>query len=51
MYLAAKRAESEGVEEAPLTNFTSVGDTFARPRLGPLIQEHNFGAVDNVGLN
>jgi len=51
MYLTTKRAEAEGIKETPFTNFTSVGDTFTRPRLRPLIQEHNPSTVDYVGLN
>lgn len=50
-YLATKRAESEGIKEAALTDFTGVGDSFARPRLRPLIQENNSSTVDNVGLD
>ena len=49
--LATKRAESEGIKKTPFTDFTGIGDTFARPRLWSLIQENNFCTVDNVGLN
>lgn len=51
MYLASKGAESEGVEEAPFTDFTSIGDSFTRPWLWPFIQKDNLSTVDNVGLN
>lgn len=51
IYLATKGAKSEGVKEAALTNLASVGDSFSRPGLRPLIQEHNSGTVDNVGLD
>lgn len=51
VYLATKRAESEGIKKAPFTNFTGISDTFAWPRLWSLIQENNFCTVDNVGLN
>lgn len=50
-YLAAKRAESEGVKEAPFTDLTGVGDTLPRPGLRPLVDEDNSGTVDNVGLH
>lgn len=49
--LATEGAEFEGVEEASLADFTGIGDTFARPRLRPLVQEDHSGAVDNVGLD
>jgi hypothetical protein len=49
--LATQRAETEGIKQATLTNFAGVGDTFAGPRLGPFIQEHDLCTVDNVGLN
>lgn len=50
-YLATKGAESEGVEETTLADFTGVGDAFTRPRLRPFVQEDDSGTVDNVGLN
>jgi hypothetical protein len=50
-YLASKRAEAERIKEAALTDMASVGNTFTRPRLRPLIQEHNFCTVDDVGLD
>lgn len=51
IYLATKRAESEGIKETTLTNFASISDPFTGPWLRPLIQEHNLCTVDNVGLN
>ena len=50
-YLATKRTEAEGIKEATLADLAGIGDTFARPRLWPLVQENNPGTVDNVGLN
>lgn len=50
-YLAAKRAESERIEEAAFADFTGVGDAFAGPRLRAFIQEYDSGAVNNVGLD
>lgn len=50
-YLAAERAEAEGIEEAALADFAGVGDAFAGPRLRPFVQEDDSSAVDNVGLN
>lgn len=50
-YLAAKRAEFEGVEEAAVADVAGVGDAFSRPRLWPLVQENNLGAVDYVCLH
>ncbi|MCI49212.1 hypothetical protein A2U01_0070455, partial [Trifolium medium] len=47
-YLATKRTESKGVKKAALADFTSVGDTFPRPRLRPLIQENNSCTVDDI---
>lgn len=51
--LAANGAESEGVEEAPVADPAGIGGAFARARLraAALVQEHDFGAVDNVGLD
>lgn len=49
--LAAKRAEFEGVEEAPVADVAGVGDAFSRPRLRPLVQENHLGAVDYVRLH
>lgn len=49
--LAAERAEAEGVKEAALAYFAGVGDAFSGPRLRTFVQEHNSGAVDNVGLD
>lgn len=48
--LATKRTESEGIKEASTTNLTSVGDPLSRPWLGPLVEEDNLGAIDDVGL-
>jgi len=50
-YLAAKRAESERIEEAAFADFTGVGDAFAGPRLRAFVQEYDSGAVNNVGLD
>lgn len=50
-YLAAERAEFEGIEEAAVTDVAGVGDAFPRPRLRPLVQEHHLGAVDYVRLH
>jgi hypothetical protein len=50
-YLATKRTESKGIKKAALADFTSVGDTFTRPWLRPLIQEHNSCTVDDISLN
>lgn len=50
-HLATKRAKTEGIQEATLTDMASVGNTFTRPRLRPLIQEHNSSTVDNVCLD
>lgn len=50
-YLATERAEAEGVKEAALADFAGVGDTFARPRLWPFVEEHHLCTVDNIGLN
>lgn len=50
-YLAAKRAETEGVEEAPLTNLAGVCDALSWPWLWALVEEDDAGAVDDVGLN
>lgn len=49
--LATEGAESEGIKEAALADFTGVGDTFAGPWLWPFVKEHDLRAVDNVGLN
>lgn len=51
--LAADGAESEGVEEAPVADVAGVGGAFpgARLRAAALVEEHDFGAVDNVGLD
>lgn len=51
--LAANGAECEGVEEAAIADAAGIGGSFSRARLraAALIQEYNFGAVDNVGLN
>lgn len=50
-YLATKRTEAEGIKEAALADLAGIGDTFARPRLRPFIQEHNPRTVYNVCLN
>lgn len=49
--LATKRAKSEGIEETAFTNFTSIGNAFAGPRLRSFVQEHDSSAVDNVSLD
>lgn len=51
MYLAAKGAEGEGIEEGSMTDKAGIGDSFAGPGLGPLVEEHYLGAVYNVCLN
>lgn len=51
VYLATKRAESEGIKQTPFTYFTSICDPFSWPRLWPFIQENNLSTVDNVCLN
>lgn len=51
IYLTAKRAEAEGIEKAALADLAGVGDAFPWPRLWPLVQENDPGAVDNVGLD
>lgn len=51
IYLATKRAESEGIKEAALTNKTSICDAFARPRLRPFVQENDSRTVYNISLN
>lgn len=52
-HLAANGAESEGIEEATVTDTAGVGDAFARPRLraAALVQKHYLRTVDNVGLH
>lgn len=50
-YLAAKGAESEGVEEAAVADTAGVGDALGWPGLRAMVEEHYLGAVDNVGLN
>lgn len=50
-YLATKWAETEGIKEATLTDLAGIGDTFTRPRLRPLIQEHNSGTIYYVCLH
>lgn len=50
-YLATKRAESERIEEATVTDLTGIGDTLTRPRLWSLIQEYNSCTVYNVRLD
>lgn len=50
-YLATKRAESEGINEASITDFTSIDHTFAWSRLRSLVQEHNLSTVDHICLN
>lgn len=49
-YLATKRAKTEGIKKTAFTNFTSVGDTFTRPRLRPFIKENNPSTIDYIGL-
>lgn len=49
--LTAERAEAEGIKETAATNLAGVGNSFARPRLRPLIEKDNLGAVDDIGLN
>jgi len=51
VYLTTKRAEAEGIKEAAVTDLAGIGDPFSRPWLGPFIQEHNLGTVDNVSLD
>lgn len=57
MYLAGERAESEGIKKSAVTDDATVcvGDCFAtRPAaagLRPLIQKHNLGTVNHIGLN
>jgi len=51
VYLTTKRAEAEGIKEAAVTDLAGIGDTFSRPWLGPFIQEHNLGTVNNVSLD
>ena len=50
-YLAAERAEAEGVEEAAIAYLAGVGDAFSGAGLRALVQEHNLSAVDYVCLN
>lgn len=50
-YLATEWAETEGIKEASLTDMAGIGDTFSRPRLRPLVQEHNFGTVYYICLD
>ena len=49
--LAAEGAEGEGIEEAAFADLASVGHSLPRPRLRAFVQEHDSGAVDDVGLN
>lgn len=49
--LAAKGTEAERIRETAAANLAGVDNAFSRPRLRPLVQKHDFGAVDNVGLN
>ena len=51
IYLAAEGAEAEGVEEAAVADLAGVGDALAGPGLGPLVEKHHAGAVDDVGLH
>ena len=50
-YLAAKRAESERINKASITDFAGVDDTFAWSRLRSLIQEDNLRTVNHICLN
>lgn len=49
--LATERTEAEAIKETTLTDLTGISNALSRPGLWPFIQEHNFSAVDNVGLN
>lgn len=49
--LASERTESERVGKAAVTDLAIVGDALPRPGLRPLIEKHNLGAVDDIGLN
>ena len=51
IYLTTKGTEAEWIEKAALTDLAGVGNSFARPRLRPFIQEHNLGTVYNVSLD
>lgn len=57
MYLAGKRAESEGIKKSAVTDDAAIGIGNHFPSmptaagLRPLIQKHNFSTVDNVRLN
>lgn len=51
VYLAAKGAEAKGIKKRSAANLASVGDTFTRPWLRPLVQEHNLCAVYYVCLH
>lgn len=49
--LAANGTEPEGIQEAAAADLTGVGDALSRPRLWPLVEEDDFGAVDDVSLD
>lgn len=51
IYLATKRTEPKGVQKTSSTNFTGISNSFSRPGLWTLIQEHNLGTVYDIRLN
>lgn len=50
-HLASKRAEREGIKEGAVADEAGVGDTFTRPWLWPLVQEHYPSTIYYVCLN
>lgn len=49
--LASEGAETERVEETSFADLAGVDDALARPRLGPLVEEDDASAVDDVSLH
>lgn len=49
--LATQGAEPEGIQEAPAANLAGVSHPLPGPRLRPLVQEDDLGAVYNVRLD
>jgi hypothetical protein len=50
-YLTTKGIEAEGVQQAALTRFAGIGNSFGRPGLRPFIQKHHAHAVDDVNMD
>jgi|APAra0007618257_1042622.scaffolds.fasta_scaffold03756_3 hypothetical protein len=50
-YFATERAETERIEKASATDFTSIGDSFADSWLRTFVQENDPCAVDYICLN